>query len=292
MDLGHFRMFRPAFERQLAMDAFAALPPNHPMVALLELDVTDALAAIDAQQRAGTRLSLFSFLVHCIAVAISEHPELNLVRHGQKLVQFEDVDVSVPVEVRTAAGPFPREIVLRRAHARSPAELFAEIEAARADYAGSGQLSAEDRAFRKLMGLLRWVPRFVRLALMRLYVRSAFRIKRSAGTAIVTSVGKFASIPGFGFTFTTGPRAAAFAVGSVVQRPWVHHGKVAIRSILGLSIIVNHDLLDGAPAARFARRLQALVESPSTRGPEQIRMVGSAARSLRPVADAGDGGVR
>jgi pyruvate/2-oxoglutarate dehydrogenase complex dihydrolipoamide acyltransferase (E2) component len=259
---GAFTMMRPSFERQLAMDAFAALPPNHPMVALLELDVTEALALVAARQHGGERLSLFTFLVHNIAVAISEHPDLNLVRHGRKLVRFEDVDVSVPVEVTTPAGHFPREVVLRRAHARSPAELYAELETARIAHTRSGDLSVEDRAFRRIMGLLRWLPGFVRVALMRLYVRSAFRIKRSAGTTLVTSVGKFAAIPGFGFTFTTGPRAAAFAIGSVVARPWVHEGKVAIRSILGVSIIVNHDLLDGAPVARFACRLQELVETP------------------------------
>jgi pyruvate/2-oxoglutarate dehydrogenase complex dihydrolipoamide acyltransferase (E2) component len=142
MEPGRFTVIRPAFERQLAMDAFAALPPNHPMVALLELDVTDALEAIARQQREGMKLYVFTFLVHCIAVAISEHPDLNLVRHGKKLVRFEDVDVSVPVEVSTPAGPFPREVVLRRAHARTPVELYAELEQAREKYASSGDLSA------------------------------------------------------------------------------------------------------------------------------------------------------
>jgi hypothetical protein len=255
-------MLRPSFERQLAMDAFAALPPNHPMFALLELDVTEALASIEAQRRAGRRLSLFTFLVHAIARAIAEHPDMNLVRHGRKLVRFEDVDVSVPVEVSTPAGNFPRDYVLRRAHARSPEELYAELEEARVDYARTGDLGAEERGFRRMMGILRWVPGFVRVSLMHLYIRSAFRVKASAGTTLVTSVGKFAAMPGFGFTFTTGPRAAAFAVGSVVDKPWVHEGSIAIRSILGLSIIANHDLLDGAPVARFARRLQELVESP------------------------------
>jgi pyruvate/2-oxoglutarate dehydrogenase complex dihydrolipoamide acyltransferase (E2) component len=259
---GAFRVERATFERQLAMDAFAALPPNHPMIALLELDVTDALAAIAAQRAVGTRVSLFAFLVRSIARAISEHPDLNLVRHGKKLVRFEDVDVSVPVEVTTRDGNFPRELVLRRAHARGATDLYAELEAARTGFGQSGDLGAEDKGYRRAMGLLRWLPGFVRAALMRLFIRSAFRIKQSAGTTLVTSVGKFASMPGFGFTFTTGPRAAAFAVGTVSEKPWVHEGQICVRSILGFSIIVNHDLLDGAPVARFARRLQELVERP------------------------------
>ncbi|MCA9711651.1 MAG: 2-oxo acid dehydrogenase subunit E2 [Myxococcales bacterium] len=258
---GPFEIFRPKFERQLAMDAFAALPSGHPMVALLELDVTLALDAIAALRRDGTRVSLFSFLVRSIAVAIAEHPDLNLVRHGRRLVRFEDVDVSVPVEVMTPDGHFPREIVIRRAHQRSPAEIYAAIEAARVRYRKTGSASAEDRWPRHVMHLLRLFPRFVRVGLMRLLMRSAFTVKRRAGTTLVTSVGKFAAIPGFAFTFSTGPRAAVFAIGSVVEKPWIVADRVEPRSILGLSIMVDHDLVDGAPAARFAARLRQLVES-------------------------------
>ena len=268
VDTGRFEIFQPKFERQLAIDAFAALPPSHPMVALLELDVTDPLDAIAGLRRGGTRVSLFAFLVRSIAVAIAEHPDLNLIRHGRRLVRFEDVDVSVPVEVTTPDGKFPREIVIRRAHLQSPAEIYATIEAARTLHQETGSTSAEDRWSRRLMHALRFVPAFIRRRLMRVFMRNAFTVKRRAGTTLVTSVGKFASIPGFAFTFSTGPRAAAFAVGGVVEKPCVVGGRIEARSVLSLSIMINHDLLDGAPAARFAARLRTLVESGAGLQPE------------------------
>ncbi len=251
----------PAPDRQFAMDAFAALPDTHLMVALLELDVTRALAAIEAMRGRGERVSLFSFLVRSIAASIAEHPDMNLVRHGRRFVRFDDVDVSVPVEVQTKDGPFPHEVVLRRAQDLSPLGVFEKLEAARQAHARSGALSAEDRWNRRMMALLRWTPRWVRVALMRWMMASAFRIKARAGTTLVTSVGKFASIAGHVFTFTTGPRAATFAIGSVVQKPWVHDGAIAVRSIQSLSIMIDHDLVDGGPAARFAKRLAERVES-------------------------------
>ena len=242
------------------MDTFAALPESHLMIALLELDVTAALVKIAKLQRAGTRISLFSFVTRSIAVAISEHPELNLMAHGRRIVRFEDVDVSVPVEIESANGKFPREVVVRRAQHKSAAEIYAELDAARTRYVETREMSAEDRWARRTMRVLMWLPRPVRIAILRRLLRNAFRVKRHAGTVLVTSVAKFASIPGFAFTFSTGPRAAAFAVGSVVDKPWAHQGQIALRSILSLSLMVNHDLVDGAPAARFARRLQELVE--------------------------------
>lgn len=259
--IGKYTLFRPPLDRQLAMDAFAAIRGGHPMVGLLELDVTPALAAIAAARQRGTRVSLFAFVVRAIAVAISEHPELNLVRHGKRLVRFEDVDVSVPVEIREASGNAPREVVVRRAQHLTASQIYAEIEAARMRHEQTGHLGQEDRWARRIVRAIRWLPTFVRVALFRVVMRSAFRIKARAGTTLVTSVGKFGSLPGHAFTLGTGPRAALFAVGSVTQKPWLLEGQILPRSIMSIAIIVDHDLVDGAPAARFARRLQELVEA-------------------------------
>lgn len=257
---GRVSIVTPSLDRRFAMDAFAALPDPHLMVALVEVDVTRALAAIEAMRARGERVSLFAFLVRSIAVTIAEHPDLNLVRHGDRFARFDDVDVSVPIEVQTKDGPFPREIVLRRAQDRTPVEIFAEIEGARNRQERSGTLGDEDRWNHRMLALLGWTPRWLRIAVMRWMMRSAFRIKARAGTTLVTSVGKFASLSGQVFTFTTGPRAATFAIGSVVEKPWVHEHVIAIRWIQALSIMIDHDLVDGGPAARFAKRLAERIE--------------------------------
>lgn len=38
-------------------------------------------------------------------------------------------------------------------------------------------------------------------------------------------------------------------------------GQIAIPEYLSLTISVDHDIIDGAPAARFAQRLKDLIES-------------------------------
>ena len=258
---GGYSVFRPSLDRQLAMDAFAAIRGGHPIVGLLELDVTNVLAAIARLRERGVRVSLFAFVVRSIAVAISEHPNLNLVRHGNRLVRFDDVDVSIPVEVQHGDDRAPREVVVRRAQHRQASEIFAELESARASHERTGQLGDEDAWTRRMVFAIRWLPSFIRVAIFRLVMRDAFRIKARAGTTLVTSVGKLGSLPGHAFTFSTGPRAAVFVIGSVAAKPWLFEGTIVPRSILSIAIIVDHDLVDGAPAARFARRLQELVES-------------------------------
>lgn len=258
--MGPHAVIDPSSDRRFSMEVFSALPPSHLMIALLEIDVTRAIEVVETMRGRGERISLFAFLVHAIAATIAEHPDMNLVRHGRRFVRFADVDVAVPIEVRTPDGHSPHQVVLRRAHTKSAAELFAEIEAAKASHVTRGATGSEDAWNRRSMAGLGFLPRWARLAMLRGVMRSAHRIKERAGTTLVTSVGKFASIPGFVFTHTTGPRAATFAVGGVVDKPWAHEGTIALRKIQSLSIMIDHDLVDGGPAARFARRLVDRVE--------------------------------
>jgi len=258
--LGKFTVEKPALLRQLAMDSFEAASGGHPMTAFMELDVTVPLARIEVLRRQGARVSLFAHAVRSIAHAISEHPDLNVVRQGSRLVRFEDVDVNVPVEVDTADGRFPVQLVIRRAQDKSAMAIYREITDAKRRHEGAGFAGDEDRWARRMMQLARPIPRWLRVRLIRRMIASAKLVKRRSGTTLVTSVGKFASVPGFVMPLFAGPRAVVFAVGSVVEKPVVRGGKITVGAVLSLTAIFDHDLVDGAPAARFATRLKELVE--------------------------------
>jgi pyruvate/2-oxoglutarate dehydrogenase complex dihydrolipoamide acyltransferase (E2) component len=51
-------------------------------------------------------------------------------------------------------------------------------------------------------------------------------------------------------------------VGGLAQKPGVFEGQIAIREYLSLTLSFDHDIVDGAPAARFARDFTALLENP------------------------------
>jgi len=50
-------------------------------------------------------------------------------------------------------------------------------------------------------------------------------------------------------------------VGSTIWKPAVVEGRIEPREILNLTLVFDHDVIDGAPAARFAQRLVELIES-------------------------------
>ena len=50
-------------------------------------------------------------------------------------------------------------------------------------------------------------------------------------------------------------------MGGIGVKPGVVDGHIAMRDYLSLTISFDHDIIDGAPAARFTERLKDLVES-------------------------------
>jgi pyruvate/2-oxoglutarate dehydrogenase complex dihydrolipoamide acyltransferase (E2) component len=50
-------------------------------------------------------------------------------------------------------------------------------------------------------------------------------------------------------------------VGGISQRPRVIEGQVTARDVLDLTIAIDHNVVDGAPAARFAAGFRELLES-------------------------------
>jgi hypothetical protein len=50
-------------------------------------------------------------------------------------------------------------------------------------------------------------------------------------------------------------------VGGIGEKPVLVDGRIALRDYLSLTISFDHDIIDGAQAARFTERLKELIES-------------------------------
>src|SRR5438094_10638144 len=84
--------------------------------------------------------------------------------------------------------------------------------------------------------------------------------RRRIGTVAVTAVGMFAGGGGFGIT-SLSLMSLEIIVGGVSQRPRVIEGQATVRDVLDLTIAIDHNVVDGAPAARFAAEFRDLLES-------------------------------
>jgi pyruvate/2-oxoglutarate dehydrogenase complex dihydrolipoamide acyltransferase (E2) component len=55
----------------------------------------------------------------------------------------------------------------------------------------------------------------------------------------------------------------SFGIGSVAKKPWVIDDEIKPREVLNLTILMDHDVIDGAPMARFVAYLSHLMETAS-----------------------------
>ena len=53
----------------------------------------------------------------------------------------------------------------------------------------------------------------------------------------------------------------SFGVGSIIKKPGVVGKEIEIRDFLQLTILLDHDVIDGAPMARFVQQLSKRIES-------------------------------
>ena len=81
----------------------------------------------------------------------------------------------------------------------------------------------------------------------------------TGGTFTISVLG---SVDGFTPILNQG-QSAILGVGRPVSKPVVKDGEVVIRDMMTLSLTVDHQVIDGALAAGFLRRLQQTIERPA-----------------------------
>jgi len=97
----------------------------------------------------------------------------------------------------------------------------------------------------------------------RLFLWALFKnpqlVKEYYGTVMVTSVGMFGTGSGWGIPVPN--HTLQLTLGGVSEKPGVVNHRIEVRKYLSVTISFDHDVVDGAPVARFIQRLKELVES-------------------------------
>jgi pyruvate/2-oxoglutarate dehydrogenase complex dihydrolipoamide acyltransferase (E2) component len=255
--------------RRLIVDNGRAHGRRHPMVGLIEVDVTRARALLrERKASTGEGLSFTAFVVACLARAVAEHPEVQAYRDlRDRLVAYRAVDVCLSAEVQIEGSSFPMSHVLRDADRRSVEDLHREIRRVQRDPASSpsARMVGPAKAFLFLPGPLRsWLWRGLR--------RWPERQRALAGTVGITSIGMFGVGGGWGIPFQV--HSLNVVIGGIVERPAFVDDEVVPREFLDLTLSFDHDVVDGAPAARFTARLRELIGSAAVLSAAQVPVPG------------------
>jgi pyruvate dehydrogenase E2 component (dihydrolipoamide acetyltransferase) len=175
------------------------------------------------ERRFGVKVS-YSDLIHlAVARALKEEPRINCRLEGQAVRIRREVNLSFAVDL----GEGLVAVVIKDADRKSLGEIS---KAARdlAERARAGKLSPGDMA---------------------------------DGTFTVTNLG---GVGVEGFTpIINQPQAGILGIGKIMEKPVVLGGGIHIRSMVTLSLVFDHRLIDGAPAAKFLARVKDLLEHPT-----------------------------
>lgn len=245
--------------RIATFDIFDVGLHKHHVNAMLEFDVTDSRVKLRELRKNGTTVSFNAWLLKVIGIVLKKHPEAAAYFYSKKrLIIFEDINVSMIVEKKTGDSKVPIPLVIEKVNEKSALEIAQEIEKAKDQV-----LSPDDIVLKKQSSfyqkLYYHLPGFLRRLFWKILLKNPKAAYRTMGNVAVTSIGMIGKINGWFIHKSVHP--ISFGVGSILKKPVVIENEIKIREILNMTILVDHDVIDGAPMVRFLDDLTNYIES-------------------------------
>ena len=243
---------RISFNRKMVAASAAVTARKSTIHSLCAADVTLPRQMMrEHRERTSEKLSFTAYIVYCLAQVVKEHPHLNTFRRGNRLITLDDVTVSVLVEREISGERVPEPLAIEAAQSLTFREINDQIRSARSRSESSlGGFSG--------MTWIHHIPGFLLKAFVRLADRN-IRLAKRYGKVAVTAVGMFSREPVWFIPHGSG--TVLITVGSIEKRMVFNGESHEEREFLCLTGSFNHDIVDGAPAARFMNQLLGTLKS-------------------------------
>jgi 2-oxoisovalerate dehydrogenase E2 component (dihydrolipoyl transacylase) len=173
-------------------------------------------------EREGVKLTYLPFIVKAVIEGLKEHPVLNSVWDGDRIVLRKRINIGVAVDLEEGALIVP---IIRDADELNILGLARKIDEV-VKKARNKELSPDDV---------------------------------SGGTFTVNNPGALGSV--VSTPIINYPQAAILSAEAVVKRPVVVDDAIAIRSMMNLEVSFDHRVLDGGAALRFLNAVKRRLES-------------------------------
>ncbi len=234
---------------------------KHHIIALLEIDVTVAKERINHQLKSGGNIGFTAWLLKVIGTTIATHKYVHSINYkGRKQIIFNDIDISIPIEKEVDGIKVPLVTVIRDVNKKSIDQINTEIKQAKnkkinseRDYVLNNE--GESNGNKIFFNL----PQFMRLIIWNFILINPFSKKKNMGTVIVTNIGMSGNFPGW--IIPKSIHNLCFGVGTIMKKPWISNNIITIRDIMHLTILFDHDVVDGSPAAKFTDALVRNIEN-------------------------------
>lgn len=194
----------------------------------VKVDMTEILALrkkMNEGARDKDKISVTAILAKAVARALELNPCVNATLAGNEIKIWQDVNVGMAVAV--PGGLIVP--VIRNANTKRLSDINKEI----ADLAKRGRKNKLELD------------------------------EMTGGTFTITNLGGYGSVDFF-TPIINPPEAAILGIGRTKDEPAVVNGQIVIRPLMGISLVFDHRIVDGAPAAEWLALLIGLIENPTT----------------------------
>lgn len=232
---------------------------KHHIAALLEIDVTRSREKIKKYKKETGAVSFSAWLIKVISSTISEYSSVAaFLRSKRSAVAFRDVSVSLAVEKEINGQKVPLPLLIEKANLKSVEAITAQINEAKKEVTTDRQVVIQKNASRREQ-LYYYLPGFARRAVWKYMLKHPGIIFSKMGNVAVTTPGMFGRINGWFIPLSVHP--VCFGIGAVTRKPVVVNDSIEIREILNMTVLIDHDVIDGANMVRFMNVLAGNMEN-------------------------------
>jgi pyruvate dehydrogenase E2 component (dihydrolipoamide acetyltransferase) len=194
-----------------------------PVTITMETRMEAILERRQLQSKAGEDVSITAYVVKAAAKALEDHPMINSSLEGDEIRLYSDINVAVAIN--------------------TPDGLVAPV------MPGTNKKSLTE------------ISRNIRDLTERAIQNSLTVADLTGGTFTVSNLG------GFGVDLfapvINPPQCAILGFGRTTEKPVIVEKQVRAGSVTTLSLVFDHRIVDGVPAARYLQRVRELLENPA-----------------------------
>jgi pyruvate/2-oxoglutarate dehydrogenase complex dihydrolipoamide acyltransferase (E2) component len=244
-------------KRNIIVDTGHIASKRHIIHGLVEIDVTGIRDYIRNQKESSEgSLSFTGYIAKCLADTIAsseDHAMAHAYRNfwGNQLIIPEHVHVVTLIETKRNGVALPH--VIREADMKSWQEISDEIRSVQ----NEPRMSKQNGRVNKMAGSL---PAWIRRLTFRILTSRPKWIIETMGTTAVSSIGMFGDGAGWGIGYLPFHTMGIF-VGGIERKPVFVDGgdKIEAREFVSITLSFDHDIVHGAPAARFTNTFQQMM---------------------------------
>lgn len=233
---------------------------KHHIIGLLEIDITDAKNNIKEKIKNGNKCSFMSWVLKCIGTTIADFKQVHAIntKHNKQVV-FNNIDISFPLEKKVSGIRVPIPAIIRDVNNCSVSDIYEQLEnMSSISISNKEDFVINDRKSNKRNKLFFILPQKIRLLIWNLILKNPLSIKKNMGTVMVTNVSLLGNASGW--IIPKSIHNISFGIGSINKKPWIVDNEIKIREIMKLTILFDHDVVDGMPAAKFVSKLTLNME--------------------------------